>query len=57
MRIKQLAADKKKLEQTVNERTVQLKRSLSEQSDLLLEKDVLMKEIHHRYSGAEARLR
>ncbi|MGM9511218.1 sensor histidine kinase [Larkinella sp. GY13] len=47
-RIKQLAADKKKLEQMVNERTVQLKRSLSEQSDLLLEKDVLMKEIHHR---------
>ncbi|WP_421825411.1 histidine kinase dimerization/phosphoacceptor domain -containing protein [Larkinella sp.] len=47
-RIKQLADDKKKLEQTVNERTVQLKRSLAEQSDLLLEKDVLMKEIHHR---------
>ncbi len=47
-RIKQLAADKKKLEQTVNERTAQLKQSLSEQSALLLEKDVLMKEIHHR---------
>jgi two-component sensor histidine kinase len=47
-RIKQLAADKKKLEQTVNERTTQLKQSLSEQSALLLEKDVLMKEIHHR---------
>jgi two-component sensor histidine kinase len=47
-RIKQLAADKKKLEQTVNERTAQLKQSLSEQSALLFEKDVLMKEIHHR---------
>ncbi len=47
-RIKHLAADKKKLEQTVNERTAQLKQSISEQSDLLLEKDVLMKEIHHR---------
>ncbi|WP_185716129.1 histidine kinase dimerization/phosphoacceptor domain -containing protein [Larkinella knui] len=47
-RINQLAADKKKLEQTVNERTAQLKQSLSEQSALLLEKDVLMKEIHHR---------
>jgi two-component sensor histidine kinase len=47
-RIKQLAADKKKLEQTVNERTAQLKQSLADQSDLLLEKDVLMKEIHHR---------
>ncbi|GAB3933116.1 hypothetical protein GCM10028804_48610 [Larkinella terrae] len=47
-RIKQLAEDKRKLEQTVNERTVQLKQSLSEQSALLQEKDVLMKEIHHR---------
>lgn len=47
-RIKQLATDKKKLEQTVSERTAQLKHSLSEQSTLLLEKDVLMKEIHHR---------
>ncbi|MEO6230260.1 MAG: triple tyrosine motif-containing protein, partial [Ferruginibacter sp.] len=47
-RIKQLATDKKKLEQTVNERTAQLKQSISEQSALLLEKDVLMKEIHHR---------
>lgn len=47
-RIEQLATDKKKLEQTVNERTAQLKQSLSEQSALLLEKDVLMKEIHHR---------
>lgn len=47
-RIKQLATDKKKLEQTVHERTVQLKQSISEQSALLLEKDVLMKEIHHR---------
>ncbi|GAB4024528.1 hypothetical protein GCM10028809_01880 [Spirosoma gilvum] len=47
-RIRQLALDKRKLEQTVNERTAQLKKSLSEQSALLLEKDVLMKEIHHR---------
>jgi len=47
-RLKQLAADKKKLEQTVNERTAQLKQSVTEQSALLLEKDVLMKEIHHR---------
>lgn len=47
-RIQQLASDKKKLEQTVNERTAQLKKSVAEQSALLLEKDVLMKEIHHR---------
>ncbi|MFT3825133.1 MAG: histidine kinase dimerization/phosphoacceptor domain -containing protein [Chitinophagaceae bacterium] len=47
-RTKQLAADKNKLEQTVNERTVQLKKSLSDQAELLAEKDVLMKEIHHR---------
>lgn len=47
-RIKQLAADKRKLEQTVNERTAQLKQSVSAQSALLLEKDVLIKEIHHR---------
>lgn len=47
-RLRQLADDKKKLEETVNERTSQLKQSLSEQSALLLEKDVLMKEIHHR---------
>jgi two-component sensor histidine kinase len=47
-RTKQLAADKSKLEQTVNERTIQLKRSLSEQAELLAEKDVLIKEIHHR---------
>ena len=47
-RTKQLAADKNKLEQTVNERTMQLKQSLSEQAGLLSEKDLLMKEIHHR---------
>jgi two-component sensor histidine kinase len=47
-RTKQLAAEKNKLEQTVSERTAQLKRSLSEQAELLSEKDVLMKEIHHR---------
>ncbi|HTD39464.1 MAG TPA: histidine kinase dimerization/phosphoacceptor domain -containing protein, partial [Mucilaginibacter sp.] len=47
-RTKQLAADKNKLELTVNERTTQLKRSLSEQAELLADKDVLMKEIHHR---------
>lgn len=47
-RTKQLAADKNKLEKTVNERTAQLKQSLSEQDELLAEKDVLMKEIHHR---------
>ncbi|MCF0073048.1 ATP-binding protein [Dyadobacter sp. CY261] len=47
-RVKQLAWEKKRLEETVNERTMQLKQSLSEQTALLLEKDVLMKEIHHR---------
>ena len=47
-RTKQLAAEKIKLEKTVNERTAQLKQSLSEQTELLAEKDVLMKEIHHR---------
>ncbi|UFH54078.1 sensor histidine kinase [Spirosoma sp. KNUC1025] len=47
-RIRQLAIDKRKLEQTVNQRTAQLKQAVSEQSALLLEKDVLMKEIHHR---------
>ncbi|WP_025763726.1 histidine kinase dimerization/phosphoacceptor domain -containing protein [Dyadobacter tibetensis] len=48
LRIRKLARDKKKLEATVEERTTQLKKSLSEQSALLSEKDVLMKEIHHR---------
>jgi two-component sensor histidine kinase len=47
-RTKQLAADKNKLEKLVNERTAQLKQSLSTQAELLAEKDVLMKEIHHR---------
>lgn len=47
-RIKQLAREKRRLEETVDERTTQLKQSLSEQTALLLEKDVLMKEIHHR---------
>lgn len=47
-RVKQLAREKRRLEETVNERTMQLKQSLSEQTALLLEKDVLMKEIHHR---------
>ncbi|MDO6435624.1 histidine kinase dimerization/phosphoacceptor domain -containing protein [Flavitalea sp. BT771] len=47
-RTKQLAAEKNKLEKLVNERTAQLKQSLSTQAELLVEKDVLMKEIHHR---------
>ena len=47
-RTKQLAADKNKLEKLVNERTAQLKQSLTVQGELLAEKDVLMKEIHHR---------
>ncbi len=47
-RTKKLAAEKIRLEQTVEERTMQLKHSLSEQAELLSEKDVLMKEIHHR---------
>ncbi len=36
------------MEKLVNERTVQLEKSLSAQAELLMEKDVLMKEIHHR---------
>ncbi len=47
-RTKQLAAEKNKLEKLVNERTAQLKQALSAQAELLTEKDVLMKEIHHR---------
>ncbi|MEO8149973.1 MAG: histidine kinase dimerization/phosphoacceptor domain -containing protein [Bacteroidia bacterium] len=47
-RTKKLAADKIKLEQTVTERTAQLQQSLSKQYELLNEKDILMKEIHHR---------
>lgn len=47
-RTKQLAAEKNKLERTVSERTALLKQALSEQAGLLAEKDVLMKEIHHR---------
>jgi two-component sensor histidine kinase/ligand-binding sensor domain-containing protein len=47
-RTRQLAADKNKLEKLVNERTGQLKQALTAQAELLTEKDVLMKEIHHR---------
>jgi two-component sensor histidine kinase len=47
-RTKQLAEEKIRLEQTVSERTAQLKQSLAEQAGLLSEKDMLMKEIHHR---------
>lgn len=47
-RTKQLAVEKNKLEKTVEERTARLKQSLAEQAELLAEKDVLMKEIHHR---------
>lgn len=47
-RTRQLAADKNKLELTVSERTGQLKQSLAAQAALLADKDVLMKEIHHR---------
>jgi|GEM_PF-511200 len=47
-RTKQLAAEKNKLEKLVGERTIQLKQALLEQAELLAEKDVLMREIHHR---------
>jgi two-component sensor histidine kinase len=47
-RLKRLADEKKKLEKIVNERTMQLKQSVAKQSSLLMEKDILMKEIHHR---------
>ncbi|OQP44225.1 hypothetical protein A4H97_33260 [Niastella yeongjuensis] len=47
-RTRKLALDKIALEHTVNERTALLKKALSEQETLLSEKDVLMKEIHHR---------
>lgn len=47
-RTRQLAGEKIRLELTVNERTAQLKQSLFEQAGLLSEKDMLMKEIHHR---------
>lgn len=47
-RTKQLAEEKIRLEQTVSERTLQLKQSLSEQAELLSDKDMLMREIHHR---------
>ena len=47
-RTRKLALDKIILEHTVNDRTALLKKALSEQETLLLEKDVLMKEIHHR---------
>ena len=47
-RTRRLAVDKNKLEKLVSERTAQLKQALSVQAELLTEKDVLMKEIHHR---------
>jgi len=47
-RTHQLAADKTRLEKTVGERTTQLRQSMTEQAGLLAEKDVLIKEIHHR---------
>ncbi|MFB9841464.1 histidine kinase dimerization/phosphoacceptor domain -containing protein [Mucilaginibacter ginsenosidivorans] len=47
-RTRQLAEETIRLEQTVGERTLQLKQSLAEQAGLLSEKDILMREIHHR---------
>ncbi|BAV05091.1 Two-component sensor histidine kinase, contains HisKA and HATPase domains [Filimonas lacunae] len=47
-RTKKLALDKRTLELMVSERTDLLKKAITRQETLLLEKDVLMKEIHHR---------
>lgn len=48
LRLRKMAYDKRRLEELISQRTTQLQKSITEQSALLLEKDVLMKEIHHR---------
>ncbi len=48
LRTKTLKLEKIKLEKTISDRTSELQQSLSKQDEMLKEKDLLMKEIHHR---------
>ncbi len=48
IRTKSLKKEKVRLEKTISDRTVELQYSLKEQDKMLREKDLLMKEIHHR---------